>query len=303
MWWRRKGSAQVKAPTRREDEAATGEAAGLGQGWERRLYTGLKVARVPAPARASLAQALGEAGVEAEFFLTLVQSFPPAGQYSHAQGEILLLQLEAAAYRISRVAATLEIATQGFLAELARGYPDLRDTSELDEVWWPASNGYLFPGEPLDLRLRRCGFAYRHLIEVHLVSTVESIADQMAFTLHTLNTMPPAGVMPARALYQGLYELSSAWQGDIVQHHLLDIGVDAPGLLTAIARLRALDSADDTSLESDLAWAQAQVASLGSGTPKRSPRTTSAMEAATREWRETIAALDRLRRSPQALSR
>jgi hypothetical protein len=274
----------------------------LGAGWDGRLYVGLAVPCVPAPARSALTRALGEAGVEAEFFLALIQSFPPSAWHTHAQGEILLLQLEAAAYRISRVAAALEVATQGFLAGLASGYPDLRRVGELDEVWWPTFTGFVPGGDPLDLRLRRCGFAYRHLVEVHLAATIESIAEQMAFTLHALQTLPPVGVVPAGALYQGLYELSSAWQGDIVQNHLLDVGAEAPGLLTAIGRLRALDTSDDTSLESDLAWAHAQVGHLR-GTLSPRGAGARAAERAMRDWHDTIVALDRLRQSSQPFAR
>jgi hypothetical protein len=273
----------------------------LGAGWDNRLHAGLRIARAPAETRSALASALGEAGVESEFFLSLVFTFPPAGRYTHAQGEILLLQLEAAAHRLIRTAAALEVATQGFLSALDRIYPNMRARREGDDVWWPTFPGFTLPGDSLDLRLRRCGFAYRHVVWVHLASSIEAIAEQMSLTLHALATLPPAGVLPAHALHQGLYELSSAWQGDIVQHHVLDVAADSPGLLTAIGRLRTLDSSEDTSLETDLAWANAQLASLGpaftaarTGVPKQraNARLT---ELAAREWYGIISALDRLR--------
>ncbi len=296
MFWRRKASTQASEAPRMTGKPARSGAIALGQGWERRLPTGLAVARVPAHARSPLVQALGEAGVEAEFFLALVQSFPATGQYTRAQGEILLLQLEAAAYRISRVAASLEVATQGFLAALAGGYPEARGANEADEVWWPAFSGFVSDGEALDLRLRRCGFSYRHLVEVHLASSVESIADQVALTLHALHTLPPVGIVPARSLYQGLYELAWAWQGDIVQHHLLDTGANAPGLLTAIVRLRAFDATEDTSVEGDLAWAQAQVTRLRAAPARGTTKfAATATDVAVHDWYETIAALERLR--------
>lgn len=302
MWWRRRGNASVSASPPVAQGVPTLSAPKQGarviqlRGWEGRPLAGLTVASVAPQTRYALVRALGEAGVEAEFFLTLVQSFPPSDQYSHAEGELLLLQLLAAAQRISRVAASLEVATQGYLAELARTNPEVRDASEQDEVWWSAFAGYALEGESLDLRLRRCGFAYRHVVELHLTVSVESIVEQMALTLHALHSLPPAGVVPMRSLYQGLYELSWAWQGDIVQHHLLDLGSQAPGLLTAIARLRTLDSSDDTSIESDLAWVHGQVARLRGAAPVPGRRAAggSSVDLAALEWNETIIALEQL---------
>ncbi|HEX6123377.1 MAG TPA: hypothetical protein VFY89_09460, partial [Ktedonobacterales bacterium] len=141
-------------------------------GWDSRLHAGLRVARVPDEARAALARALGEAGVEAEFVLALIASFPLAGQYTHAQGEIFLTQLEAVAHRLLRVATTLEVSAQGFLAALEMGFPDMRTTGPLMGVWWPNFPGFVLDGAPLEVRLRRCGFAYRHVVQAHLASNV-----------------------------------------------------------------------------------------------------------------------------------
>ena len=47
-------------------QVATG---GVPPGWETHIYPGVQVADVSLAARAALASALGEAGVEAEYFL------------------------------------------------------------------------------------------------------------------------------------------------------------------------------------------------------------------------------------------
>ncbi|MBF6591262.1 MAG: hypothetical protein IVW57_12150 [Ktedonobacterales bacterium] len=292
------------APPQGAVRFSQGPSAVVEANWDWRLHAGLRVACVPTEARSALAQALGEAGVEAEFFLVLVQRFPGT-LASRAQGEIFLLQLEAAARRLCRVASSLEVAVQGFLAGLEAGYPDLRSVGEFDDVWWPAFPGYALAGEALEVRLRRCGYAYRHVVETHLAASVEAICEQMAFTLHALNTLPPAGVVPARALYQGLYELSSAWQGDVAQNHVLDVSPAFHGLLTGITRLRAMDAREDASLESDLAWAHGQYA-LARGTqepaaPSSGPPPPAHMSQwaalAAQDWYDTITALERLRQS------
>ncbi len=50
-------------------QVATG---GVPPGWETHIYPGVQVADVSLAARAALASALGEAGVEAEYFLLLL---------------------------------------------------------------------------------------------------------------------------------------------------------------------------------------------------------------------------------------
>jgi hypothetical protein len=271
--------------------------------WEGRLYSGLRVGRVPPEIRATLTGALGELGVEAEYFLALVQSFPGAPPYPHERGEAFLLRLEAACHRLLSVAGTLEIATQSYLSALEAGYPDVRARWDAD-VWWPSFQGYALPGESIELRLRRCGFAYRHVVTARLASNIESVAEQLALSLHALTTLPPAGVLPTASLYQGLYELSSALQGYIISHHVSDMSKQAPGLLTGIAWLRGLDAREDTSLSSDIAWATAQytfarqTAQRGgqAGSPGASYGATQAWAAtAMRDWQDTIVALERMR--------
>lgn len=271
--------------------------------WESRLYAGLRMGRVPPDIRAALTGALGELGVEAEYFLALIQSFPGMPPYPHERGEAFLLRLEAACHRLIAVAGAVEVATQSYLSALDAGYLGLSAQRD-DDTWWPVFHGFAPAGEALELRLRRCGFAYRHVVAAHLVSNVEAVAEQLALTLHALATLPPAGVLPMASLHQGLYELSSALQGYIIPHHVTDINEQTPGLLTGIAWLRGLDGSEDTSLDSDIAWAHAEFAfarqlATGGGQPRVPGRPGDAMPSwattAIREWQETIAALERLR--------
>jgi hypothetical protein len=276
--------------------------------WEDRLYDGLRVACVPPPVREALAAALGAAGVEAEFFLLLARdlgAFP--GPQPHARGEALLLQLDAAARRIVGVGAALEVATQAYLTALEAGYPDLRAEADAADPWWPPFAGYALEGDPAELRLRRCGYAYRHVVAAHLGPALEGVAEQMALTLHALRTLPPAGIAPASALHAGLYELSSSLQGYAIPTHIASHAEERPGLLAAVARLAALDAAEDTSLAADIAWAQAQyqaarrvqLAALGGDA-----RSDGARRWATRgmrDWQDVIAALEAVRLRERAL--
>ncbi|HEV8190559.1 MAG TPA: hypothetical protein VGP82_03615 [Ktedonobacterales bacterium] len=252
--------------------------------WETRLYVGIRVASVPQEIRLQLAQALGGIGVEAEFFVALANTFLQGRRGSHEQGEIFLLQLEAAGLRLLRAAASLEVATQGYLTALETGFPGLIAVNDVAEPWWPPFAGYAIPGEPLEVRLRRCSYAYRHVVTARLHANVEAIAERLAFTLHTLITLPPAGVVPAQALYSGLYELSAALQGDIIPHYINDVSAEAPGLLSGIALLRALDAREDTALEADIAWAQAQFALARATSEQLRAMQSAAVPEATVRW-------------------
>src|SRR5262249_3318708 len=216
-----------------------------GGAWDRRLYSGLRVTTVALEARETLAEALGEIGVESEFFLLLVNGFGGPGLHPHSLGESFLLRLEAAGRRIWRAGATLEVAAQSYMTALESGYPGLRTEGETAEPWWPPFAGYALPGEPIELRLRRCGYAYRHMVMAHLGLTLEGILEQLALFLHALNTLPPAGTLPASALYSGLYELTSGLQGYTIPTYITSTNEHQPGLLAGIARLRALDVQED----------------------------------------------------------
>lgn len=252
--------------------------------WETRLYVGIRVASVPQDVRLQLAQALGGVGVEAEFFVALANSFLQGRRGSHEQGQIFLLQLEAAGLRLLRAAASLEVATQGYLTALEAGFSGLVSANEVTEPWWPPFAGYAIPGEPLEVRLRRCGYAYRHVVAARLHANVEAIAERLAFTLHALITLPPAGVVPAQALYSGLYELSAALQGDIIPHYINDVSAEAPGLLSGIALLRALNAREDTTLEADITWAKAQFALARATSEQLRAAHSAAVPLATMQW-------------------
>ncbi len=231
-------------------------------GWDTRLYDGLRVSRIASDVRSGLGAALGQIGVEAEYLLLLVSSFPGEARPSRALGALFLTRLETALERLVDASASLEVATQGFLAALDEAYPELRHMRGKSGVWWPAFSGYTAPGAPLEARLRRCGYAYRHVLESRLPAHMEAILEQMALTLYALSALPPAGVTPVASLAQGLDELASAIQGEIVPRHIVGLSGDDryPGALAAIERLMALDARENTSLESDIAWARAQYA-------------------------------------------
>lgn len=278
-------------------QARDAQAAAAPSAWEGRLYAGLRVACVPPMVRQALTHALGEAGVEAEFYLRLPHDLATSAVWSPDAGERFLRGLEASAARLTHVAANLEVAAQSYLTALEEGYPDVRTESDQADAWWPPFDGYAPAAEPIELLLRRCGFAYRHVVAVHLASNVEAIAEQMALTLHALGTLPPAGTVPASALYRGLYELSSALHGYVVAHHIADLNERTPGLLNGIARLSELTRREDTALEADIAWARTQYTFVRDLTTRDAGGARPGADGALREWRETITALERLRSS------
>lgn len=227
-----------------------------------RLYEGLRIRRVPAEARNELTHALGEVGVEAEFLLVLVDSAPGAIRPTARDGDLFLQRLAASLTRLVDASATLEVATQGYLTALEAGYPGVAFSP--DEVWWPPFNGYTLRGDSLEARLRRCGYAWRFVVESRLPVHMEAILEQLALTLYALASLPPAGAVPVSMLYHGLYALPSALHGDITPRHILSGSGDPryPGALASITRLRELNASGDSSLDGDIAWARAQYAAI-----------------------------------------
>jgi hypothetical protein len=291
-------------------EAATG---GVPPGWETRIYPGVQVAGTSLAARSALASALGEAGVEAEYFLLLLASFPGRDLPAPAAAERLYTALEAWAARMVTVAASLEVATQGYLGELEALHPELhegRGAGVLD-AWWSPQAGDAPAGEPLALRLRRCGQSYRQVAESRLPDLLKGISEQMALLLRALGALPPAGVAPLRALYQGLNEMTLALQGDLIPRRIRDVGLDHPGLVTTVSRLRA-QLLTPAPIEADIAWARERLAEARAGQQSRSRglgarlfgvfgRKDSAAQSrdgAVREWEGVVAALVSMRRSP-----
>jgi hypothetical protein len=283
------------------------EIGGVPPGWETRIYPGVQVAGVSFMSRSALASALGEAGVEAEYFLALLAAFPGLERPTPETAMRLYDSLEAWASRITNVAASLEVATQGYLSELEALSPELHSEST-EDVWWTPFSGYATAGESLALRLRRCEQSYRQVVESRLPALIEGIGEQMALLLHAFGALPPAGVAPLRALDQGLNELTLALQGDVVPRRIRDLGRDYPGLVTSIAGLRK-QLATPAPMEADIAWASEQLAEL-QGVQREKSRGLGARlfagfgrkggagrsdGGAMREWESVIAALVRLR--------
>ena len=235
----------------------------VGARWDARLYDGLLARRIAPETRGALIHALGEVGVEAEFLLVLVDALPGTARPTHADGALFLQRLTGSLSRLVETSAALEVATQSYLTALEASYPGV-ESGPRDDVWWPLFDGYTLRGEPLEARLRRCGYAWRHVVELRLPVHMEAILEQLALTLFALGSLPPAGIIPVSTLYGGLYALSSALYGDIVPRHILSDSGDAryPGALASVARLRDLDASEGASLDSDIAWARAQYASV-----------------------------------------
>lgn len=277
-------------------------------GWEQRLYAGLQLAGMDEP-HLALARSLGEMGVEAEFFLLLTGSDASLAGTSRAAADYFLQQLEDSCRRICAAATSLEVATQGYLAALDARFPQAHLADMAPEPWWPSFSGYAPSGASLEMRLRRCGYSYRHAITAHLGSNIEAVAEQLALTLHALHTLPPAGVLPIPALYHGLYELSSSLQGHIVPHHITESASESPGLLMGIALLRLLDQQEDHSIEADIAWTQAQLAQaretlarMGAvRTPLMTPDTAAWVARSVREWDDAVRQLTALAREQQGV--
>jgi hypothetical protein len=283
-------------------------------GWDARLYDGLLTRRIAPETCGGLIRALGEVGVEAEFLLVLVDALPGAARPMRGDGEIFLQRLTASLSRLAEASATLEVATQSYLTALEAHYPGVENSSR-DEVWWPPFAGYALRGEPLEARLRRCGYSWRHVVESRLPTHMEAILEQLALTLYALGSLPPAGIVPVSTLYHGLYALSSALHGDIVPRHIMSGSGDPryPGALASVVRLRQLDAssgASGASLDSDLAWAHAQYAavsgartSFGPALNLREPQTVAVNDArllaahAAYEWGRVIGFLEYLRRA------
>lgn len=288
-------------------------------GWEQRIYAGLLLGDIPADIREALGRTLGAAGVEAEHLLRLLAMFPGPEGPSPAAGARLLDQLQSFARRFLDTANSLELATQSYLTALQVSGGGRAIGPREGEPWWPPFTGYALGGEPLELRLRRCGYSYQQAAALRLGPLVEALAEQMALLLHALRTLPPAGTVSTAVLASGLDELADAMQGDVAQHLLRDMSDDYLGLPSAIERLQASNALDaiavKASLAADLEWAQGEyerilgaAASAQARTPKpglfarlfrRSAPANGSQRwsaSAAQEWRELIAALEALQR-------
>ncbi|HEY1391405.1 MAG TPA: hypothetical protein VGF38_22895, partial [Ktedonobacterales bacterium] len=78
-------------------------------GWEQRLYMGLRLPGMDEP-QLALARALGEVGVEAEFFLLLTGAEASLAGANRTVADQFLRRLDDSSKRICAVAASLEVA-------------------------------------------------------------------------------------------------------------------------------------------------------------------------------------------------
>jgi hypothetical protein len=80
------------------------------------------------------------------------------------------------------------------------------------------------------------------------------------------------------------------FQSYIVPHHIGDLDPKTPGLLTGIGRLLRLDAEEDTSLASDLHWANEQLRSVQDflNTQRVSPAQRQWAMTAASEWQQTV---------------
>ncbi|HEU5442146.1 MAG TPA: hypothetical protein VFU88_22900 [Ktedonobacterales bacterium] len=299
---RQRGSALAGGarPVSVDVDLAAPAAARHGASWERRLAAGLRLAAVPELVQAGLVQTLGTVGVEAEFLLGLIRDFPLSGAATRERGTIFLTHLDAWGRRVVAAGNALEAATQSFLAALETAFPGLRAAAASGDVWWPELPPITAPGDRVEPWLRRCGYAYRHVVAAHLASQLDALTEHLATLLQALHTLPPAGTLPLPVLYQGLDELTTTLQGYLIPQQLLKADQRAPGLLPGLARLRALDARDDTSLASDVAWAHAQYAQAraaamaGSAGRAGVPAGVRTSSGPLREWQRVIASLEAL---------
>lgn len=276
-------------------------------GWETRLASGLAVPGVPTEARSPLVGALGMAGVEAEYLLALARSLhtnTASPAQARTRGEAFLTALEAVGHRLIATARRVELAVQTYLAALAASHADVRAQAEVAPPWWGPADAALWSGVAVEADLRRHGFSLRQVAGARLGETVEALSERMALTLHALATLPPAGVLPVAALAAGIYQLAELWQDDIADHLVRDLTPTYPGLLTAIARLRAEDASMGSSLDDDLTWAREQCAAAQAVAVQQNQRVEGSMVTAAeraamvnesvRAWQETVTLLERL---------
>lgn len=277
--------------------------------WETRLDLGLAVAGVPADVRAPLAGALGMAGVEAEYFLTLARSLHadvpmPSATSPRAIGEAFLVALDAAGRRLLVTAGRVELATQAFLTALSAIHPAVDSAMATTPPWWGEATSIPWSGLTIEMDLRRHGFSLRQMMQVRLGWTLESLAERMALTLQALTSLPPAGVLPVGTLAAGLYQIAELWQDDIAHGLVRDVTPAYAGLLSALVRLRAEDAAHGADVQADLAWAHAQYAlardlqnagsSRADGSLVRAAERVAMVDEELRVWQETVGWLESL---------
>ncbi|MBA3823917.1 MAG: hypothetical protein H0X24_08480, partial [Ktedonobacterales bacterium] len=173
------------------------------------------------------------------------------------------------------------------------------------DVWWPERGDIAPPGEPLELWLRRAGYAYRHIVNLGLPAHFETLAEALGTLLHALRTLPPGGVLARASLALGIETLAATFAGDLVPHHIADMDARHPGLLTGLTTIAQLTPAENA-LPSDISWARGELVRAqqplrsgqnGTGRVTRPlPSTTGSLwvRHIITEWEQTVAQLEAL---------
>lgn len=291
--------------------------------WESRLVQGVVSMGVASEASDGLISAFGALGCEAEFGLSLIQAMAELRNPSRGQGEHWLRQCAALAQRLTRVAAEFGVATQAYLdalvavehatqREMITGQAHDAWAARFDstpDVWWPERGDIALGGEPIEMWLRRAGFAYRHSVSIGLPGHIEALGDALGLVLHALRTLPPGGILSRASLHLGLSTLAAEIEGDLVPRHILDLNDRHVGLLTGIATLLRFAAIDRTGVEGDIIWARgeldrARATIVGSFPATGGPRVTRPLTTPTGnlwarqivvEWEGTLVQLEAIR--------
>ena len=186
------------------------------------------------------------------------------------------------------------------------------------DVWWPERGEVTTDSEPIEVWLRRAGFAYRHTVSVGLPGHVEALTDSLNFLLHALQTLPPRGVLTRISLLLGLQAISGEIEGDLIPHHIRDLDQRHVGLLTGIETIARLAMRASNAVESDIVWARGELGrarmALGGKTQHgvTGARVTRLLSHPTgnlwarqlvAEWEHTVTQLEAIRDSDQAVGR
>jgi hypothetical protein len=284
--------------------------------WEARLVRGMALPGIAPEVCDALVTALGALGCEAEFGQELLAISTTMPLPTHTQGEQWLRQCYGLCQRLVRLGADVEVATQSYLAALAQGADPFavsaasRDAwaAQFDaapDVWWPPEDASAPAGEPIEVWLRRAGYSYRHCVTLGLPAHIEALGETLDLMLHALRTLPPGGILTRTSLALGLETLASAFQGDLLPHHLLDLDARHVGLLTGISTLLHLTGAA-ADLGADLAWARGELERARAALTRRGPaggRPTRPLPSTTgnlwakqlvADWEHTLAQLESL---------
>ena len=293
------------------------------ESWDLRLIQGFTLPGVPEEVRAGFVTALGALGCEAEFGLNLLQTPLRQPRPTRAQGEQWLRQCYLLGVRLQRISGEFELATQSYLGAMALAAPlpaamrparnHLPDGwgerfDATPGVWWPVQGSIAIDREPIEFWLRRAGFAYRHCISIGLPSHIDALEEALSLVMHALRTLPPSGVVTREAIAISLLTLTTEMEGDLVPHHLHDLDARHIGLLNGIATLLRLTPAAGADLAADVAWARGELArarAIVMAEPATRGPVTRPLQSKSgdlwarqmlREWEETVAQLEHLRR-------